>query len=154
MPTSSSRGGSRLLKRLPDEVAVFVRRGDQLLICHRVAEDYWHIIAGALEPGESHAEAAKRELREETGLVADPEPLGLTQRYALAEAMRPLYSNDAREVVVENFVVEAPAGWEPILNEEHDGYRWASLAVAADQMYWVETRETIAMLARMSGAVR
>jgi 8-oxo-dGTP pyrophosphatase MutT (NUDIX family) len=141
------------LKRLPDEVAVFVRRGDQLLICHRVAEDYWHIIAGALEPGESYAKAAKRELREETGLVADPEPLGVTQSYALTDAMRPLYSGDAREVVVENFVVEAPAGWEPTLNDEHDGYRWASLAVAADLMYWPETRETIAVLARRSDAI-
>lgn len=35
----------------------------------------WGTIGGALDPGETHEQAAIRELYEETGLVADPEVL-------------------------------------------------------------------------------
>ena len=35
---------------------------------------FWCTPGGALDPGESHAEAARRELLEETGIDADPGP--------------------------------------------------------------------------------
>jgi 8-oxo-dGTP pyrophosphatase MutT (NUDIX family) len=57
------------------EVAVFVTRkgGAEVLILRRSAEQggYWHVVAGGVEPGETAAEAAERELREETGLVTE-----------------------------------------------------------------------------------
>jgi len=37
---------------------------------------YWFSIGGALDPGETHAEAGARELREETGIVVAPDALG------------------------------------------------------------------------------
>ena len=49
----------------------------------------WDIPKGIAEPGESHVEAAVRELREETGLVADPamlEALGV-HRYLPAKQL-------------------------------------------------------------------
>jgi 8-oxo-dGTP pyrophosphatase MutT (NUDIX family) len=56
------------------EVAVFVtrKRGSEVLIVHRSPEQggYWHVVAGGVEPGEAVEEAAERELREETALVA------------------------------------------------------------------------------------
>lgn len=40
------------------------------------AGDWWFTPGGGLDPGESPAQAAARELAEETGLVVEPEQLG------------------------------------------------------------------------------
>ena len=46
------------------------------------------------------------------------------------------------------FDAEAPAAWEPQLNEEHDDYRWCDAAEAADLLHWPEPRELAARLLR------
>lgn len=61
-------------------VACFVMQGRRLLWMRRAGEPRrgsWAIPAGFLECGETLAEAAARELREETGLVLDPAALRL-----------------------------------------------------------------------------
>src|SRR5579883_3333148 len=59
---------------------VIVTDGERLLLGHASRSPRWDIPKGGVEPGESLAEAARRELREETGLAA-PEaalvPLGV-----------------------------------------------------------------------------
>jgi lipoyl(octanoyl) transferase len=116
------------------EVFVFVRREGEFLVLHRSPENdaYWHGVAGGVEEGESFAAAAARELREETGLAADPAPLRHRFRYG--------------EVVVECFVVDAPSGWEPQLDWEHDGYRWCSAEEAEALLYWPEPRSLLRSL--------
>jgi 8-oxo-dGTP pyrophosphatase MutT (NUDIX family) len=146
MRTSSSPTGSTSSKHPPREVAVFVHRGDQLLVLHRAEDDYWHVVAGSLDEGETSAEAAARELREETGLVAQPVDMGLEQTYAITDRERPLYPAGTTGVVIGNFHVAAPAGWEPRLNEEHDRHAWADFAVARKLMQWLETQEAIDVL--------
>jgi 8-oxo-dGTP pyrophosphatase MutT (NUDIX family) len=42
----------------------------------RPRDPFWFTIGGAVEPGETLREAAARELREEAGIVVDPEQLG------------------------------------------------------------------------------
>jgi 8-oxo-dGTP pyrophosphatase MutT (NUDIX family) len=116
-------------------------------VLHRVEENYWHVVAGALEEGEAFADAAARELQEETGLVAKPIDLDLEQTYAITEREQPLYPVGTSGVVIANFHVEALEGWEPTLNEEHDRYNWADLKVARELMYWLETQEAIDVLA-------
>ena len=107
-----------------------VRRGRELLVLLRCEADggYWHVVAGAVEAGESFGQAAARELREEVGLVA--EPVDLARTYVYDE-----------DVEVRAFLVEAPDGWEPTLNDEHDDYRWCRPEDAAALLHWPETRE-------------
>ncbi len=114
--------------RRPEEVFVFVRRGDQYLVLHRAPRggSYWHGVAGALEPGEDHPEAARRELEEETGLVADPVPVGRPYAYPIDEEPRylELVPAGTTEIVVGTFLAEA--GILEILQREGQapgGYR-------------------------------
>ncbi len=55
--------------------AALVRRGDQILLVRQQGDDdvapYWSIPGGVVEAGEAVTAAAARELREESGLIAD-----------------------------------------------------------------------------------
>jgi 8-oxo-dGTP diphosphatase len=59
-----------MASRRADRAAVLVRRGDRILLLHRgkSGEVYDALPGGKIEPGETPAEAAVREVREETGL--------------------------------------------------------------------------------------
>jgi 8-oxo-dGTP pyrophosphatase MutT (NUDIX family) len=134
--------------RRPEEIFVFVRRGHEYLALHRSPRQggYWHCVAGALEEGENFSEAAARELREETCLVAVPVDLNRRYEYEI-EGWESHYRPDAGPVVVECFVTDAPDGWEPALDWEHDGYRWCATEEAAILLYWPEAREVLRELA-------
>ena len=114
-----------------------VRRADEFLVVHRSPENggYWHLVAGGVEEGETYADAAVRELREETELEVSVDPLD-----------RPFVYEG---IAVESFLAEAPAEWEPTLDWEHDGYRWCTREQAVELLYWPEPRDVVRSL--MSG---
>ena len=139
-------------QRRPEEVAVVVRRpgkrGTEFLVVLRSPEKlgYWHLVAGGLEPDETPEEAAVRELREETGLEALPEPLGDPVAYDLAgdpESVRERVPPGTRRIVVWAFVAEAPPGWEPVLDEEHVDHRWLDADRAVELLHYPEPREAV-----------
>jgi 8-oxo-dGTP pyrophosphatase MutT (NUDIX family) len=136
--------------RLPNEVFVVVRRGEEFLVVHRAPSGgaYWHGIAGGLEAGETYAEAAARELEEETGLVGQPVEIADPFVYAIADA-DPKYRAQfpgVEEIVVGCFLVDVPAGWEPELNGEHDDYRWCTRDDAVELLYWPEPKALLRSL--------
>jgi 8-oxo-dGTP pyrophosphatase MutT (NUDIX family) len=121
------------------EILVHVRRGDEFLVVHRTDNSYWHTISGGVEAGEDWEDAVVRELQEETGLVVDSAvPLGGF------EYVRAAWEREAgMRVDVRAFLVDAPAGWEPELDHEHDAYRWCSRAEALELLYWPEPKELL-----------
>ena len=72
----------------------------------------------------------------------------MPQSYAVPADMSADYPSGVTEVAIQNFAVVVPTDWEPVLNEEHDDYRWLGLADAIALVRWPETMEIIATLAR------
>jgi 8-oxo-dGTP pyrophosphatase MutT (NUDIX family) len=142
--------------RSGNEVAIFVARRDrsEILVVHRSPEQggYWHTIAGGIEPGELPEEAARRELLEETGLAAEQlASAGEAVEFAYSLDEDPperqaLYAPGVLEVHVDCYLVDAPDGWEPTLDWEHDGYRWLAAAEAPDALYWPDTAAALRRL--------
>ncbi len=71
------------------EVFIVVRRGDEYLVVHRTPEGggYWHGIAGGVEEGETTADAAARELAEETGLAGEPVEIAAPFVYVIDDGL-------------------------------------------------------------------
>lgn len=68
---------------------------ERLLLFRYVApgfDPFWIMPGGECEAGEDYAEAARRELREETGIDAQPEPLGVTRQADYVYAGEPVHA--------------------------------------------------------------
>lgn len=63
--------GPRLLL-LPGVAALVRDESERVLFMHRADDGRWGLPAGAIDPGESPAEAIVREVREESGLIVRP----------------------------------------------------------------------------------
>ena len=88
--------------------AVIVRNGRVLLVKRRVKEGTlsWQFPAGGVEPGETPVEAAIREAREETTLVA-------TELKVLGDRIHPKTGREMHYVAV-----DAPEGFAAVGDEE------------------------------------
>jgi 8-oxo-dGTP pyrophosphatase MutT (NUDIX family) len=149
-PSQRRRRGARLIPIR--EVAVFVTRRDgrDILLLHRSRAQgaYWHVVAGGVEPGETFVAAAERELREETGLVAE-----VTDGVEVAEFADALTGEPADqdrsdepsvvEVRVKCFRVAAPDAWEPTLDWEHDDHEWCDPGRAFGALRWPGTARAL-----------
>lgn len=98
----------------------FVFWNGKLLLLQRATDDdganKWGVPGGHVDAGESHEDAAVRELQEETGLVVDKVVLAGT------------YSND--DVMIEYYTSHIESDTEPQLildTAEHQSYRWIDL---------------------------
>ena len=132
---SGMSDGEAVRLRLAGRVLVIDAAG-QVLLLHgfdpaRPDEPYWFTVGGGAEPGESLAEAAARELGEETGIVAAAADLGGPVWHEVTE-----FSFDGRRYRQEQdfFVlrVRAPeVSADGLDNEEAaviDGHHWWSAA--------------------------
>jgi 8-oxo-dGTP pyrophosphatase MutT (NUDIX family) len=137
------------------EVAVFVTRksGSEVLMVHRSPQHgaYWHVVAGGVEPGETATEAAERELREETGLVAKTAAGVEVTEYVYRLTGEPADRQDQHDqsvaqVEVTCFHVTAPDEWEPTLDWEHDEHRWSEPGEAFATLLWPATAAALRKL--------
>jgi len=132
--------------RQPYTVLVYpVRRtGDgkawEYLLLRRTSEreGFWQGVTGAVEPGESFDEAARRELFEETGFV--PEELvqiDYSYMFPVADRWRNQYGPDATEITEHVFLAILDSGAEPKIDpREHDRWEWCSFEEALGKLSW------------------
>jgi len=96
----------------------------------------WETVHGHIEAGERPADAARRELAEETGLV--PERL-----YNLSR-VETFYQHRLDEVaLVPVFAALVPAGVEARPGPEHDRLEWLSPAAARARFAWPRERHAL-----------
>ena len=89
-----------------------------------------------------------REMLERAGydVVAEPGDIGRGFSY-VPESWEPRSRNGDGPFEVACFLVDAPPGWEPELDWEHDEYRWCSTADAVELLHWAEPRNLLGEIA-------
>lgn len=104
-------------------VGVAVLKKHQILLVHRAKHDFlggmWEIPGGGVASAESFTDAARRELREETGLVIE-EITGMFQGFD--------YENSSHQKIRQvNYIVTVQAGGITLNPQEHDVFAWVGI---------------------------
>lgn len=133
-------------------VVVYTRAGRVLMLRRRSPEGFWQSVTGSLEWGESALHAARRELREETGLAAGGRLRAHTgtTRFPILPAWRARYAPGVRYNTEHVFTVQFPMMPPIRLNpNEHLEFRWLPWSQAqALAASWTDR----AAIARYAGA--
>ena len=124
------------------EVYLFRRRGRtvEFLILKRSKgvrlPGVWQPVTGKLDRGETALKAARREVREETGLTP--------RRWWVLESMTVFFDPEADRVrALPLFAAEIRAGDRVRLSKEHHAHRFATAATAARQFLWQSQRRAL-----------
>ena len=121
-----------------------------MLLLERVRpRGFWQSVTGSLEWGEAAMAAARREVREETGLSATEglRLLGRTVRFRIVPPWRARYAPTARFNTEHWFRLELPARrLIRVRAGEHRQHRWLPAAVAANRATSWTNREAIRLI--------
>lgn len=112
----------------------------QALLMRRVPEkgDFWQLVTGSQQQGESVQEAAARELFEETGLKVEPASLDYVQAFAFGDHAPP------KVYRAHGFVAQVePQSEVKLAPAEHSEARWAPFAEAMAQLPHAGLKETL-----------
>lgn len=125
------------------QVVIFARTGEtwEYLLLKRIEScgGFWQSVTGSLEEGESHVEAAIREVGEETGFKIESDALldlKLKNRFAIAPQWLHRYAPGVAYNEEVCFALPHEKS-EPILDAlEHDDCRWVGYSEAQSMLYW------------------
>lgn len=127
----------RRFKRPVSVLVVVATRGGEVLLMERTQpRGFWQSVTGSLRDEETPAEAARRELAEETGIAADAEleNCHLTNHFPIIAAWRHRYAANAHYNREHVFRLTLENRIAVRLNpREHLGYKWMTRDQAAAQ---------------------
>jgi dATP pyrophosphohydrolase len=140
---------ARQFKR-PESVLVVIHTRDlECLLLERVEPvGFWQSVTGSLRWGETPAECAAREVREETGLAADDLRDARVQReFPILPAWRARYAPDATTNVEHLWYLEVLSVMPIRRNErEHRAEEWLALSDAIRRVSSWTNREALERL--------
>lgn len=127
-------------------VGVVCLKGDKVLLIRRGTpprQGEWSLPGGRIEPGERLADAALRELREETGVEAE--------LIGLVDVVDGLFSEAGRHYVLIDYAAIWTGG-EPTAGDDAAEAAFFPLEEALRQVDWSETRRIIRQAHVMTAA--
>ena len=127
-------------------VGVVCLRGDEVLLIRRGTPPRmgeWSLPGGRIEPGERAADAALRELREETSVEA--------RILGLIDVVDGIFPDVGRHYVLIDYVAEWTAG-EPVAGDDAAEAIFMPAKAAMAAVAWHETRRVIAEAVRLRQA--
>ncbi len=136
----------------PESVLVVIHTpANDILMLHRVApSDFWQSVTGSLEIDETPAEAAVREIAEETGLVAQPAELRdwqLQNHFAIPRQWAARYAPGTRFNREHAFSLCLPERCPVRINPtEHNDAKWVPVAQAIDMAWSWSNRDLLHLL--------
>jgi lipoyl(octanoyl) transferase len=148
----------RRLERAPDPLmtvsVVPVAADGRVLLLRRAPErgGFWQPVTGRIEPGESPLEAARRELREETGADVAVTPIGYRHGFGYDPVSLGRPPGPVRGCIEEAFKARLPPGFTPRLSEEHVEAAFHPAAEAALIPRYPGLRKAIRLATSQPGA--
>jgi dATP pyrophosphohydrolase len=148
----ASGGGISSRYKRPESVlvVVYTAADEVLVLLRRQPPDFWQSVTGSLRWDETDPlDAARRELREETGLgdAVEVVDCGATNRFPILPPWRHRYAPAVVENIEHVFRVCLPERWSITLNPaEHGEYQWLPRAAAAAKVASWTNRDAILAL--------
>ena len=131
-------------------VVVYTAADEVLVLLRRQPPDFWQSVTGSLRWDETDPlDAARRELREETGLGDEAEIVAcdVTHRFPIQPPWRHRYAPNVVENVEYAFRALLPERQPILLNPaEHGEYQWLPRAAAAAKVASWTNRDAILSL--------
>ena len=138
------------------QVVIFAEteRGLEFLLLRRLASHggFWQSVTGSLEGRETHLDAAVREIREETGIIARPGDLidlDLINTFEIAPQWLPRYAPGVTHNEEICFALRVEKREVRIDLSEHDSCTWVDSDTALEMLHWVSSKRALIRLLEM-----
>ena len=138
--------------RRPESVLVGVSTDDgkALLLRRRQPFEFWQSVTGSLDECETHEQAARRELVEETGLRDEGRLRysGVSRQFAIDPRWRHRFGSGVVENVEFEWHYRLPQAVDIAMHDdEHSAYCWLPVAEAAAAVWSWTNRDALCHLA-------